>query len=1052
MVPPQPSFSPIPLLTPSSSVPLPYRVDGLIETICRAQNLEPPEDSARIELARLGEEVSMQLLRALQRRPIRNFTRYVVYMARNSEFATARASNSSEVLSGNESGYLSGPSAGDDSDRSSSIDLDMSERESTPTHRFSTTEDIFVNSARMATAAHHQRVRRRLELETPVEVMASASLDQNDQNAPRRVGPTWENASPEMLALGDLEFRKAFLILSYLGRAKLEDTIDVHFIRSLKDVQMDSFEFAIWRKYGRIYIKESDRRQNIDWDANKTYCYHCHVDPEGYATFKGPFLEPTKTHLQRVLGDENILQVKFEETSEDKKSHHDFLNYCFVYQKVAEQGITLGLRKYRFLVYKDGGKEEKKKNPTSSSVKCYFVRSDSGWAKDYNDFLFGKSIEQIRLAFMHIHTVPTLAKYMSRLSLILSKTISLDVDLSDPNLKVEVIEDIPCKVGNTTVAGIHTDGTGFISEDLALKCPTNIFKGIQTLANGPNVMEGPSSSKRQRSLNNELPPLLMQVRLFYNGLAAKGTLLGNKMLPKSTIQIRPSMIKVESDPEIWDIKPFNSLEVVTTSNKPKRGHLSRYLISLLHFGGVPSDFFLSLLSNALEDSEKGYHDREAATAVALNHGGMDDDYLTARLLFCGIPLDEPFVRSRLALMMDEERKSLKGGKIPVEECYYLMGTSDPTGSLGENEVCVILDNGQVSGDILVYKHPGLHTGDIHVLRATYIKDLEKIIGNSKYAIFFPVVGPRSLTDEMANSDLDGDMYWVSRNPQLLKHFTPSTPWPAPQEDLTKKSQQTNGLSNMRSDELERLLFREFLKCRFQPSHAIGAAADCWLVYMDRVLTAGVPQAEKDIVKNKMDQLVNIYYDAVDAPKTGKKVEVPNNIKVKMYPHFMERSASVSYKSTSILGQVYDKVQSFQAQKVDSKGVWKLPCFDVNLPQDCIQKWEIHYKNYSKEMSSALNILSKDAKNKACQEVLDKYKKILYGGVTEFQESTRPNEEVYNEALTIYQIAYSKAESAGTVARCNFAWRVAGHALCQYYLFKVGKPFLCDFDVLRELFG
>lgn len=25
---------------------------------------------------------------------------------------------------------------------------------------------------------------------------------------------------------------------------------------------------------------------------------------------------------------------------------------------------------------------------------------------------------------------------------------------------------------------IHTDGTGFISEDLALKCPQNCFKGI----------------------------------------------------------------------------------------------------------------------------------------------------------------------------------------------------------------------------------------------------------------------------------------------------------------------------------------------------------------------------------------------------------------------------------------------------------------------------------------------------------------------------------------------------------------------------------------------
>jgi RNA-dependent RNA polymerase len=52
------------------------------------------------------------------------------------------------------------------------------------------------------------------------------------------------------------------------------------------------------------------------------------------------------------------------------------------------------------------------------------------------------------------------------------------------------------------------------------------------------------------------------------------------------------------------------------------------------------------------------------------------------------------------------------------------------------------------------------------LTATYIDGLEEIVGDSKYAIFFPTSGSRSLADEMANSDFDGDMYWVSWNPQV----------------------------------------------------------------------------------------------------------------------------------------------------------------------------------------------------------------------------------------------------------------------------------------------
>lgn len=77
----------------------------------------------------------------------------------------------------------------------------------------------------------------------------------------------------------------------------------------------------------------------------------------------------------------------------------------------------------------------------------------------------------------------------------------------------------------------------------------------------------------------------------------------------------------------------------------------------------------------------------------------------------------------------------------------------------------------MSGDVLVYKHPGLHFGDIHVLKATYVEELVNFVGNSKYAIFFPTKGPRSVADEIANSDFDGDMYWVSRNPQVCNVFT-----------------------------------------------------------------------------------------------------------------------------------------------------------------------------------------------------------------------------------------------------------------------------------------
>lgn len=73
------------------------------------------------------------------------------------------------------------------------------------------------------------------------------------------------------------------------------------------------------------------------------------------------------------------------------------------------------------------------------------------------------------------------------------------------------------------------------------------------------------------------------------------------------------------------------------------------------------------------------------------------------------------------------------------------------------------ENGQISGKVLVYRNPGIHFGDVHVLTAKHVEGLEEIVGNSKYGIIFPTKGSRSLADAMSGGDLDGDMYWVSRN-------------------------------------------------------------------------------------------------------------------------------------------------------------------------------------------------------------------------------------------------------------------------------------------------
>ncbi|XP_022681873.1 probable RNA-dependent RNA polymerase 3 [Setaria italica] len=475
---------------------------------------------------------------------------------------------------------------------------------------------------------------------------------------------------------------------------------------------------------------------------------------------------------------------------------------------------------------------------------------------------------------------------------------------------------------------IHTDGTGLISVDLARKCPTSVFKG---------------SFLKACDL-----PLLIQFCLFHNGYAVKGTLLVDKRLPSETICIRPSMIKIYGDKNSSGEKPFNSLEIITTSNRTKRTLISRFLISLLHYGRVPAEYFVELLRRALEDVNKARHKPRDSLEVAFNHADLDDS-MSARMILSGIqPEDEAYLQFQLALMTKEERKGLKQGRIPIDECYYLMGTTDPTGTLKKDQVCVILIS-------------------------------------------------RRKTEQKKPQDYPGS-------------------------------------------KLERLLFREYLRARFTPSYVLGAAADCWLAFMDQLLTGDIPKSERKMIKRKMLDLVDIYYLALDAPKSGEKITVPEELMVKQYPHFMERGRYPDYHSASVLGKIYDEVTSQESEAGPSI-----------ISEDYKRRWAALYQEYLRESSKLHKLENKAERNTNFRELYQEYKWMLYKA-EEFEYSPRERFDLFNEACAVYQVVYEHAVPRNEVSKCGFAWKVAGRALCQLYTLKHGgDTVLCSFSVLEGAF-
>ena len=66
------------------------------------------------------------------------------------------------------------------------------------------------------------------------------------------------------------------------------------------------------------------------------------------------------------------------------------------------------------------------------------------------------------------------------------------------------------------------------------------------------------------------------------------------------------------------------------------------------------------------------------------------------------------------------------------------------------------------------------------------------------------------------------------------------------------------------------------------SSTVGVAADSWLAMMDRLLTLGNDCAEEiACMKENINLLIDIYYDALDAPKKGgRRVSFPTLLVVK----------------------------------------------------------------------------------------------------------------------------------------------------------------------------
>ncbi|CAN6675384.1 unnamed protein product [Malus baccata var. baccata] len=492
---------------------------------------------------------------------------------------------------------------------------------------------------------------------------------------------------------------------------------------------------------------------------------------------------------------------------------------------ILRNGIVIGEKKYEFLAF-------------SSSQ----LRENSMWMFASRWGLTADDIREWMGDFCHIKNV---AKYAARLGQSFgSSTETLTVAKHE----IEVIPDIVLD------RYVFSDGIGKISADfakkVALKCG---YKGFT--------------------------PSAFQIRYGgYKGVVAIDPTSSMKL------SLRKSMSKYESE---------NTKLDVLACSKYQPCFLNRQLITLLSTLEVPDLVFMKKQRAAVQQLNAILTDPlKAQDALDLMSPGETTNILK-ELLTCGYKPDvEPFLSMMLQIFRASKLLDLRlKTRIFIPDGRAMMGCLDETGTLEYGEVFVQLSGNRhpgsasnhIEGKVVVAKNPCLHPGDVRVLKAVNVPELHHMVD----CVVFPQKGSRPHPNECSGSDLDGDIYFVCWDQELIprRQIQPMDYTPAPSMELDH---------DVTMEEVEEYFVNYMI------NDSLGIIANAHTVFADKDPLKAMSEPCKELAK--------LFSIAVDFPKTGVPAVIPAHLYVKEFPDFMEKHDKPTYQSCNVIGALFQEVK------------------------------------------------------------------------------------------------------------------------------------------------
>ncbi|OVA04184.1 RNA-dependent RNA polymerase [Macleaya cordata] len=620
--------------------------------------------------------------------------------------------------------------------------------------------------------------------------------------------------------------------------------------------------------------------------------------------FTGPEINVSNRVLRHYREDiDNFIRISFVDEDSEKIRSTDLSTrttgnedkkHTRLYNRILStlrNGIVIGDKKFDFLAF-------------SSSQ----LRDNSAWMFASRSRLTAAGIREWMGDFGEIRNV---AKYAARLGQSFgSSTETLNVYSHE----IEIIPDV--EIISNGEKYLFSDGIGKISSQfarlVAIKC-------------------GFKSST----------PSAFQIR--YGGY--KGVVAVD---PTSEIKLslRKSMSKFTSENTKLDVLSWSKFQPC---------FLNRQVITLLSTLGVQDHVFEKKQTEAVHQLDLILKDPLSAHEAIETMAPGENTNILKEMLLCGYkPDQEPFLSMMLQTFRAAKLLELRTRtRIFIQKGRSMMGCLDETRTLEYGQVFIQISchggkqfhgdslsmlSGNVSDDntivvvgkVIVAKNPCLHPGDMRVLRAVNVPALHHMVD----CVVFPQKGKRPHPNECSGSDLDGDVYFVSWDQELIPHrqVQPMDYDAAPSMLLDH---------DVTIEEVEQYF------ANYMINDSLGIIANTHTAFADKELL----KAESD----ECIELAKLFSIAVDFPKTGVPAEIPPHLRVKEYPDFMEKLDKPTYESKRVIGKLFREVKDIAPHTSNVKSFTRevaRKSYDPDMEVDgfrdylddaCFYKGEYDYK-------------------------------------------------------------------------------------------------------------